>query len=74
MKAMPDETETRTNEPTPSGGAYSIAYWQDADGNPVDKSSWVQAEVIEFTADGEHLQRNYFANKEKQEEIGILDM
>lgn len=56
------ETETRSDGATPAGGAYAIAYWQDASGNPVDRSKWVQAEIIEFTADGEHLMRTYMQN------------
>lgn len=32
----------------PNGGAYAIAYYQDADGTPVEKEQAVRVEVFEY--------------------------
>lgn len=53
--------EERTEGPTPNGGAYAIAYFQDADGNPADKDAAVQAEIVEFDEQGNQLFRTYMA-------------
>lgn len=52
-------TQTRTNGPTPNGGAYAIAYWQDAKGDPTPQERAVKAEIIEFTQQGKEVQRTY---------------
>ncbi len=49
----------RTEGPTPNGGAYSILYFQDADGNPVEKSEATRAEAVEFDAPGNQIFRTY---------------
>lgn len=56
---MTVETSERQDGPTPNGGTYSIAYWQDAQGRPVEKAEAVAAEVIEFTDDGQQVFRTY---------------
>ncbi len=53
------ELQTRLDEPTPNGGAYSIAYWQDVDGTPVDKSVAVRCEIIEYDAQGADIFRTH---------------
>ncbi len=60
---MQDETETRVDEPTPNGGAYSIAYWQGANGEPVNREVAVGAEIKEFDADGKEIFRTYMSKK-----------
>jgi hypothetical protein len=52
-------TQQRVDKPTPNGGAYSIMYFKDAAGNPVDKESAVAAEAIEYTAGGVMVWRTY---------------
>lgn len=54
----------RRDEPTPRGGVYSIIYFQDADGNPVEQpADVVKAEVIEYDAQDNEIFRTYL-NKE----------
>ncbi len=49
----------RTEGPTPNGGAYAIAYWLDARGNPCGKAVAVAAEIIEYDATGSQVFRSY---------------
>lgn len=49
----------RINEKTPNGGAYSIAYFLDANGKSVDKTQAKKVEIVEFTKDGKEIQRTY---------------
>ena len=56
---MADETQTRIDKPTPSGGAYSIAFWVDGDGNPTPKRSAVKLEIVEYAKDDRVLRRTY---------------
>ncbi len=56
---MADETQERRDGETPNGGVYSIAYWQDADGNPTTKDKAVAAEIVEFDSSDEQVFRNY---------------
>jgi hypothetical protein len=51
--------EERIDEKTPNGGQYAIAYFQDKDGNPVDKGKAVQAEIVEFDANDQPIWRTY---------------
>ncbi|MCC2672370.1 MAG: hypothetical protein K0Q72_4842 [Armatimonadetes bacterium] len=67
---MPDETTGlvaveitpdvwRSDRPTPNGGAYSIAYFTDEDGNPAPKSQASRVEIHEMDANGESIFRTY---------------
>jgi len=56
---MAEEISTRIDEPTPNGGAYSIAYWQDADGRPTAKDKAVAVEIHEFDDQGQPIFRTY---------------
>lgn len=58
----------RREGPTPNGGAYSIMYYRDADGTPVEKSEATQAEAIEFNAADEQIFRTYL--KLKSDTVG----
>ena len=40
-------SETKKHS-TPFGGNRSVIYYQDKDGNPVDKSKAVRAEIVEY--------------------------
>jgi hypothetical protein len=60
---MADETSTRINEPTPNGGAYSIAYWKDADGNPTTKDKAVAVEIHELDRQDQSIFRTYATAK-----------
>ena len=54
-------TQERIDGETPNGGAYAIAYYQDKDGEPVEKIRAVAVEIVEFNADGEAIWRTYGA-------------
>lgn len=41
-------TSERINRPTPNGGAYAIAYYQDKSGQPCDKRVAAQVVVLEY--------------------------
>jgi hypothetical protein len=43
----------------PNGGIYSIAYWQDADGNPTTPDKAVTAEVHEMDKQNQSIFRTY---------------
>lgn len=51
--------QERVDKPTPNGGAYSIAYFQDAAGDRTSKDSAVRIEIVEFSAEGEQVFRTY---------------
>ncbi len=64
--AEQNETQTRSDTPTPNGGVYSIAYWKDKDGKPTTQAQYVTGEIVEFDADDKAIFRTYFTNgKEK---------
>lgn len=54
-----DEMTLRADVPTPNGGAYSVAYFQDADGENVPRSRAVRVEIVEFAEDGAEIHRTY---------------
>lgn len=56
---MQDNTSERIDEPTPNGGAYSIAYFRDGNGNPTDKENAASVEINEYTADGHCIFTTY---------------
>jgi hypothetical protein len=47
---MVDRTKTIAEGPTPNGGAYAIAYWQDRQGNPTTSDKALKVKVVEFDA------------------------
>lgn len=51
--------EERIEGPTPNGGAYSIAYWRDDNGNPVDREQATKVEIVEYDEAGEQVWRSY---------------
>lgn len=40
-------------------GTKSVAYYQDGEGNPVDKESAVRVEIVQYGKDGEETLRTY---------------
>lgn len=52
-------TEERTEGPTPHGGAYAIAYFQNKDGQPTIKERAAKVEIVEFDAGGNVVWRTY---------------
>jgi YD repeat-containing protein len=38
----------RTQGPTPNGGAYAVASFMDADGNPVEQADATQLVIVEY--------------------------
>ncbi len=56
MAADEDATETRIDRP---GGAYAVARWRDAEGDPCPKAEAVQVEITEYDASGEVIARTY---------------
>jgi hypothetical protein len=57
------KTEERINGETPKGGVYSIAYFQDANGQPVAKEDATSIEIIEFDENDRQIWRTYMRNK-----------
>ena len=57
------ETDPRFTErgdgPTINGGAYSIAYYYDHEGNPCKKESAARVNIVEYTENGERLNETY---------------
>jgi hypothetical protein len=51
--------QERIEGPTPRGGAYSIAYYQNTLGNAVPKEQACFVEIVEYSKDGEHIARTY---------------
>ncbi|HEY9633154.1 MAG TPA: hypothetical protein V6D14_07100 [Coleofasciculaceae cyanobacterium] len=47
---MINPTKTLASGPTPNGGAYAIAYWQDRQGNPTTLDKALKVKVVEFDA------------------------
>jgi hypothetical protein len=58
---MADNTSSRIDGPTPAGGAYAVAYFRDAAGNPAEKDRAATLEVCEYDADGRCIHRTYAA-------------
>ncbi len=50
---------TRTEGPTPAGGAYAVGLWLDDDGNEVEPALATRAEIVEYDTDGLELNRTY---------------
>lgn len=49
----------RKDGKTPNGGDYSVAYYLDAKGSPVDKKKAKQMRIIEYTKDGKAIYSTY---------------
>ena len=49
----------RAEGPTPNGGAYSLAYFQDAAGQPAPKELAARVEIHEMNEAGEIIFRTY---------------
>lgn len=56
---MIQKTQERIDEKTPNGGAYSIAYFKDANGNPVEKEKSSSMEIVEFDNADRQIFRTY---------------
>lgn len=49
MPPPPDpDTRGRTEGPTPHGGAYAIAHFRDARGDPCERTDAVRVEIVEY--------------------------
>jgi hypothetical protein len=71
MGGHSDSTETSATDPTlafnqelhrgrtPNGGAYSIASFFDAEGNPAKKADAARAEIVEYSGDGIEIARTF---------------
>jgi len=53
------EHSTRTEGPTPNGGAYAVAHWIGPDGSRATRETATAVEIIEFDADGNAIHRTY---------------
>lgn len=53
----------RVEGPTPAGGAYAVAYFSDAKGNPCIKALASSMEIVEFNKKGEEISRTYGTTK-----------
>ena len=49
----------RIDEPTPNGGAYSVIYFKDKDGNPCSESAAKHFEIIEYDENNEPIMHTY---------------
>lgn len=58
LKPDPRYTETRRGR-TPSGGAYSIAYYYDEDGLPCPKAKAKSVHIVEYAESGERVNEVY---------------
>lgn len=58
MNPDPRYTETIQGR-TPSGGAYSTAYYYDKDGRPCLKAKAKSVHIIEFSENGDRINENY---------------
>lgn len=56
---MAQNTQERIDEKAPNGGAYSIAYFKDADGDPTEKEKASSTEIIEFDKEDRQIFRTY---------------
>ena len=52
-------TEERIDGATPAGGTYSIAYFKDDSGRPIEKSKASMMEIVEFNEKNEAIMRTY---------------
>lgn len=58
QKPDPRYTETVFGK-TINGGAYSVAYYYDKQGNPCRKGRAASVNIVEYTNDGERLNETY---------------
>lgn len=58
---IPEDTEfTETHKgPTPSGGAYSTAYFYDGDGCPCKREEASFMNIVEYSAEGVRINEHY---------------
>jgi hypothetical protein len=56
---MANKTKTLSEGPTPNGGAYAIAYWQDANGKPTTLDKAEKVKVVEFDANDRAIVLTY---------------
>ena len=57
---QPDPRFTeRGDGPTINGGAYSIAYYYDKEGNPCKKEIAARVNIVEYTENGDRLNETY---------------
>lgn len=54
----PRFTET-SNNPTPSGGDYSVAYYYDENGKPCVKAEAYRVNIIEYMKNGTRINETY---------------
>lgn len=59
IQSVMNKFSERVDGQTPSGGQYSIAYWQDANGEPTLKENAVRAEIVEYLEGGKEVARSY---------------
>lgn len=57
-----DGTFERIDEPTPSGGDYSIAYFYDADDTPCLKDNAVRINIVEYMGNGDRINETFVIN------------
>lgn len=58
----PDPRYTQTlHEPTPNGGAFSIAYFYDKNGMPCSREEMAYMNIVEYAEDGTRINESYGA-------------
>lgn len=58
QKRDPRFTETHYGK-TINGGAYSVAYYYDKEGNPCRKAEAASVNIVEYSKNGERINENY---------------
>jgi len=61
------ETYKRIDEPTPSGGAYSVIYYRDTNGKACREAEAVSCEIVEYDENNEPIQRIYGSIEQPRE-------
>ena len=49
----------KSDNPTPSGGDYSIAYYYDGEGNLCEKAKAERVNIVEYKKGGERINEHY---------------
>ena len=60
-----DPTQERSDNPTPNGGAYSIAFFLDDDGEPTSKADSTQWLIVEYDEEDKPVHRTYMKKRDR---------
>lgn len=63
-----DGTSERLDEPTPNGGAYSVAYFRDKEGRPCRKEHAHQMEIVEYDDHDNEVHRTHMVRDDSNDD------